>query len=186
MLLSKYYEVEDAKPVKIKSPKPLSKTLKNHKISSFFAVAKVMKPDSDSKTEFFKPFYVKQYMDLAPINHYQAGTCRKYIKSFRDKKASCINLEGEQRLLKLKLLQFHDSLRPAFHGTMNITFSTRKMWRRPFERFLDVSHEYDYESELEWEDIVDAESVSTDESEDELEDCSENEDQVSTYFTITL
>ena len=42
-----------------------------------------------------------------------------------------------------------------------------------------MSHEYDYESELEWEDIIDAESVSTDESEDELGDCSENEDQVS-------
>ena len=177
--MSKYYDLEDEKPVKIKSPKPLIKTLKNHKISSFFTVAKVMKPDSDSKTEFFKPFYVKQYMDLAPINHYQAGTNRKYIKSLHDKKASCVNLEGEQRLLKLKLLQFHESLRPAFHETMNITFDTKQMRRKPFERFLDVSHEYDYESELEWEDIIDAESVSTDESEDELEDCSENEDQVS-------
>lgn len=137
-----------------------------------------MKSESDSKPEFFKPFYVKQNMELAPINHFQAGTNRRYIESSRNKKASCINLEGEQRLLQLKLLQFHDSLRPAFHGTLDVTFDTRQMRRKPFAKFLDVSHEYDYESELEWEDIVDAESVSTDESEDELEDFSENEDQV--------
>ena len=129
--------------------------------------------------ELFKPFYVKQDMELAPINHFQTGTEQKCIEALRNKKASCIDLRGEQRLLKLKLLQFHDSLRPAFHGTWNIACDTRKMQRNPFGRFSEVSHDYDYESELEWEDIVDAESVSTKESEDEADDLSENDDQVS-------
>ena len=109
-------------------PETFDKDLNNHKISSFFTVARVVKAGFRSpRLEFFKPFYVKQDMELAPINHFQAGTSRKCIKSLHNKKASCINLRGEQRLLKLKLLQFHESLRPAFHGTLNITFDTKQM-----------------------------------------------------------
>ena len=162
--------MEDEKP-RIKSPKlPTTKASSNHKISSFFTVAKVVKSDADAKMEFFRPFYVKQDMELAPINHFQAGTRERHIQSLRSKKASCIDLRGEQKRLKLKLLQFHDSLRPAFHGTWSIPFETRQMRRRPFEKFSQVSQEYDYESELEWEDIVDAESASTGESEDEVDE----------------
>jgi hypothetical protein len=74
------------------------------------------------------------------------------------------------RSLKMKLLQFHEDVRPAYYGTWSKSANGRKVvnGRRPFAKDTSVLN-YDYDSEAEWDHDVDGDDIHTldlDEDED--------------------
>jgi hypothetical protein len=86
------------------------------------------------------------------------------------------------RSLKMKLLQFHEDVRPAYYGTWSKAVNGRNIvsGRRPFAKDKEVLN-YDYDSEAEWDHDVDGDDIHTlDPEEDDDErlfpDSSDEED----------
>lgn len=183
----------------------------NQKLSSFFTITK--KPANYSTIEgneqasvvgdlgIFQPFYVKQHVTVAPINHFSeknpheyfgksSGDLARYfaqalvsIKAKRGKlRATCLGLDGIPEQLVMKLLQFKENYRPAYHGTWRHENVKKFMSlpRRPFNPLLE-DVDYDFDSDEEWgddEDVGDAESInSNDDDEEEEEDEEEDEER---------
>jgi len=76
---------------------------------------------------------------------------------------------------KMKLLQFHENRRPAYFGTWS-QVSHRISPRNPFKRDMDLL-DYDYDSDEDWEDDLEGESLSDCEREDENETVEGDEEE---------
>jgi hypothetical protein len=66
------------------------------------------------------------------------------------------------RGLKMKLLQFHEDVRPAYFGTWTKGITSKSAMvtgRRPFAK--DAALDYDYDSEAEWDHDVDGDDIYT-------------------------
>lgn len=66
------------------------------------------------------------------------------------------------RGLKMKLLQFHEDVRPAYYGTWTKGIASKNAvvtGRRPFAK--DTALDYDYDSEAEWDHDVDGDDIYT-------------------------
>lgn len=88
------------------------------------------------------------------------------------------------RSLKMKLIQFHEDVRPAYYGTWSKAYNGRKdvNGRRPFAKDTKVLN-YDYDSEAEWDHDVDGDDIHTldpDEDDDMLFTDSTDEEEVVT------
>lgn len=82
----------------------------------------------------------------------------------------------------MKLLQFHEDVRPAYYGTWSKPDQHIVTGKRPFAKDTSVL-DYDYDSEAEWDYDVDGDDICTldpDEDEDMLlpEDLSSHEEEV--------
>lgn len=66
------------------------------------------------------------------------------------------------RSLKMKLIQFHEDVRPAYYGTWSKAYNDRNCvsGRRPFAKDTQVLN-YDYDSEAEWDHDVDGDDIHT-------------------------
>lgn len=76
------------------------------------------------------------------------------------------------RSLKMKLIQFHEDVRPAYYGTWSKAYNGRNCvnGRRPFAKDTHVLN-YDYDSEAEWDHDVDGDDIHTlDPDEDDDDD----------------
>ncbi|KAI8640695.1 chromatin assembly factor 1 subunit A-domain-containing protein [Parasitella parasitica] len=82
--------------------------------------------------------------------------------------------------LKMKLLQYHEDVRPAYFGTWTKGISSQRTvvtGQRPFAK--DTALDYDYDSEAEWDNDVDGDDIYTldlDEDEDILFPTDEEEE----------
>lgn len=65
-------------------------------------------------------------------------------------------------LLRMKLLQFHEDVRPAYYGTWSKAYNGKSVvnGRRPFAKDTQTLN-YDYDSEAEWDYDVDCEDIHT-------------------------
>lgn len=85
------------------------------------------------------------------------------------------------RSLKMKLLQFHEDVRPAYYGTWTKGITNKNAvvtGRRPFAK--DAAFDYNYDSEAEWDHDVDGDDIYTldpDEDEDMLFPTDEEEEE---------
>jgi hypothetical protein len=66
------------------------------------------------------------------------------------------------RLLKMKLLQFYEDVRPAYFGTWTKVFNENNIinGRKPFAKDTQTLN-YDYDSEAEWDHDVDCDDIHT-------------------------
>ncbi|CEP13936.1 hypothetical protein [Parasitella parasitica] len=90
--------------------------------------------------------------------------------------------------LKMKLLQFHEDVRPAYFGTWTKGTGSQRTevtGRRPFAK--DSTLDYEYDSEAEWDHDVDGDDIYTlDPDEDEAVMLpTDEEEEFSTNFSIT-
>lgn len=80
--------------------------------------------------------------------------------------ADILNVPNVRQVLRMKLLQFHENVRPAYYGTFTQR-SQRINGRRPFAKD-EAKLDYDIDSEAEWEPEGEGEDiVSGDEDEDD-------------------
>eukprot|EP01132_Coremiostelium_polycephalum_P011724 gene11724-14349_t len=146
--------------------------------------------DSDSysvKAEYFKSIFTRR----------QTRKTKFVIKQLQ---GSIIHHDVISKLSCIKLLKFHDDSRPAYYGTYSKK-SKLINGRRPFRQDTEVL-DYNYDSGDEWEDVEEAENLSSDaeqsdESEDEemmdeqdknwidTEDEDENDSNINTTTTTT-
>lgn len=79
--------------------------------------------------------------------------------------ADILRVPNVRQILRMKLLQFHENVRPAYYGTFTQK-SHRVSGRRPFSQ--DDNLDYDIDSEAEWEPEGEGEDiVSGDEDEED-------------------
>lgn len=71
-------------------------------------------------------------------------------------------LYKNMELLRMKLLQFHEDVRPAYYGTWSKAYNGKSTvnGRRPFAKDTQILN-YDYDSEAEWDYDVDDEDIHT-------------------------
>ncbi|KAG2199311.1 hypothetical protein INT47_012945, partial [Mucor saturninus] len=72
------------------------------------------------------------------------------------------NMYKKIRSLKMKLIQFHEDVRPAYYGTWSKAYNGKNdiNGRRPFAKDTKVLN-YDYDSEAEWDHDVDGDDIHT-------------------------
>lgn len=154
------YAEGSSSPFKVKRAKEDIKT-DIRKISTFFSIQS-FKEKTENKT-FFAPFCLKNSCFLAPINRFILNDDQhKSIGS----KSKCIYPDGRIRNRKIKIIQFYENIRPAYYGTLK---GIKKInFKNPLNKY-NLIKDYDVDSEMEWEDINDAESISSIEKESDLE-----------------
>jgi hypothetical protein len=90
------------------------------------------------------------------------------------------------RSLNMKLLQFHEDVRPAYYGTWSKTGQHIVTGRRPFAKDSSVLN-YDYDSEAEWDYDVDGDDICTldlDDDEDMLLPSAHEEEVTNVSFVF--
>ena len=174
------------KPKKAEKPK----LNPNQQVMSNFV--KIIKKDpsedpvKEERTYFeslFPPFFVKENVSVAPINQFYHTQESMELEGdpIDFKTHSWVNRKFDNRCdkpkdscMKMHLLQFHTNQRPAYFGTLN-TRNYKIKARNPFKQDPEIDYEND--SDDEWEDVEDGESISSggeEEEEEDLEDESEN------------
>jgi chromatin assembly factor 1 subunit A len=177
---------KSGKPDKLPKKTPIPSGKPNAKISSFFSVVKRQSiSPNEVSTEYFQPFFAKPNQRVAPANLFLTPNDKnnswKHMQSLPESKAKkkcrCVGVDSEPALLVIKLLKFHENHRPAYFGTWRAK-SKEITGRRPMVRSEEVDYEFD--SDDDWgedAEILDAESISGSDCDDDEEDVSELNDE---------
>ena len=177
---------KSGKPDKALKRSLLSSGKPNAKISSFFSVVKRQSiSPNEVSADYFQPFFAKPNQRVAPANLFPTPNDKnsswKRMQSLpgskMKKKCRCVGVDSEPALLVIKLLKFHENHRPAYFGTWRgkICGITG---RCPTAKSKELDYEFD--SDDDWgedAEILDAESISGSDCDDDEEDVSELDDE---------
>lgn len=185
---------------------------KQKTIFGFITVKKAAKTDDIDWDKWYKPFQIPPGATVAPHIRVQSlstsqidelimkgDTIPNLLAQFKKKEAekrslvrknSPAQVQHEDRDIpdqslpqqKIKLLLFHDNVRPAYFGTFSKVSKVIK-GRKPFAE--DKEHlDYDFDSDAEWEDVSEGEDLDKSDDEEEEEKDQNDPDNEEEEFVV--